>query len=103
MQPAENLAKVPDAALWVADALHRDGEELTVAVPEALSPYIRQIDSGFYMPYGRSLTALGTEISKESPNPTVVMTGTGGADCDYVVIKDSPENRAFTTTPSGWS
>ena len=49
-------------------------EGVTIAVPGSLSPYIRQIDATFFMPYGRYVNALGSALSEDHPEPVYVMT-----------------------------
>ena len=91
MQKAQNIAKVPNEAIWICQELHKD-KEVTIAVPETLVVYIRQTDAGIYMPYGRKLNKLGEELSKEQPDPEYVMTEAGRQGCDYIIIANNQEN-----------
>ncbi len=92
MKPARNFKKIPDEVIGITEALHRD-EGVTLAVPEELSSYIRQADASFYMPYGRYVNDLGRELSGPHPDPDTVLQEAGRAGCDYIVIRDSSENR----------
>ena len=88
---AQNLAKVPNEAIEICRRLHRD-EGVTIAVPDTLSSYIRQIDAGIYMPYGRYVNTLGRELSKEHPDLDFAMTEAGAEGCDYFVTLNNQEN-----------
>ena len=90
-RPTQNIAKVPDDALYICKELHCD-EGVTVAVPASLSSYIRQIDAGIFTPYGRYTDQLGDELSKECPDPEYVMTEAGRRACDYIVIANNEDN-----------
>lgn len=92
MKPAQNVAKVPNEAIWICQNLHKD-TGVTIAVPGSLSPYIRQIDASFYMPYGRYLNALGNALSTENPDPWYVMEEGGKEGCDYIVVLSNEKNR----------
>lgn len=92
MKHAENIEKVPNEALWICSALHED-EDITIAVPNSLSSYIRQIDASVYMPYGRRVNFLGEALSQDNPDPIYVMEEAGREACDYIVIYNNPENK----------
>ena len=100
MKPAQNPDKVPNDAIEICQKLHKD-EGITIAVPESLSSYIRQIDASFYMPYGRYPNAFGMSLYSDIIEPQSIMTEAGKQACDYIVIKASEENRkAFFE--AGW-
>ena len=92
-QRAQNLAKVPNEVIEICRKLHRD-EGVTIAVPESLSSYIRQIDAGVYMPYGRYVYVdkLGLELSKSHPDFDFIFPEAGKEGCDYIVIENNQEN-----------
>ncbi len=91
MQPSKNLEMVPNDAIEITKLLHKD-EGVTIAVPESLSSYIRQLDASFFMPYGRYMNELGSEISKENPDPEYVMREAGKSGCDYIVVYNNQRN-----------
>ena len=100
MKPAQNTNKVPDEAKAICQILH-DDEGVTIAVPDSLSSYIRQIDASYIMPYGRYVNDLGAELSKEHPDPVYVMEEAGREACDYVVTYSNDLNRA-AFADKGW-
>ena len=90
-EPAQNPEKVPADVIEICKILHRD-EGGTIAVPGAISRYIRQIDASFYMPYGRHANTLGKELSKTNPDPDYVMTEAGKEGCDFIVVENNLKN-----------
>lgn len=101
MQPAQNLEKVPNEAIWICKAVHRD-ECVTIAVPASISSYIRQVDAHILMPYSGISTALGYAISEPNPNPDYVMAEAGAEACDYIVVYNNVENKE-SFLGRGWS
>ena len=91
MARAQNVSKVPDEAIWICNELQNE-EDVTIAVPESLSSYIRQVGPSLYTPYGRYVNALGEELSKQNPDPEYAMTEAGKNGCDYIVVSNSAEN-----------
>lgn len=100
MGKAENIVKVPNEAIAICQKVHQDGE-VTIAVPYSLVTYIRQVDAGIYMPYGRDMNDLGQELSKDQPDPEYVMTEAGKEGCDYIVVANNQAN-IDQFTLKGW-
>lgn len=92
MAKAQNLEKVPDDAINICRYLHKD-EGVTIAVPDSISCYIRQIDASFYMPYSRYLNELGEAISKEYADAEYISEESGKQGCDYIVVYANDNNR----------
>lgn len=91
MQPAQNLEKVPLAVLELKEKLSSQ-ENISVAVPESLSSYIRQVEPKFFTPYGRYVNSLGWELSQTNPTPMSVMKKAGEQSVDYIVVYDNEVN-----------
>lgn len=91
MRPAGNVAKVPSAVVEIKEKL-RDQRDITVAVPDTLSSYIRQVAPEFYTPYGRYVNEFGAELSQANPDPSSIMTKAGDESCNYIVVYDNEEN-----------
>lgn len=91
MRPAQNLEKVPLATLEIKNVL-KDQKDITIAVPGSLSSYIRQVAPELYTAYGRNLTALGTIVSQENPDPLKVMEMAGRDGCNFIVITNNNTN-----------
>ena len=91
MGKAENIVKVPNEAIAICQKVHQDGEVM-IAVPYSLVTYIRQVDAGIYMPYGRDMNDLGQELSKDQPDPEYAMTEAGKEGCDYIVVPNNQDN-----------
>lgn len=100
VKAAENAEKVPKEAIQLCEALAGE-KDATVAVPDYLVAYVRQVDAGLYMPYGRAMNALGRELSKAQPDPAYAMKEAGREACDFIVVTDSPENRE-SFAEKGW-
>ena len=101
MKPAQNRNKVPEDAKAICQILHQD-EGVTIAVPDSLSSYIRQIDASFITPYGRYVNDLGWNLSQEHPDPVYIMETAGKQACDYIVVYNNEENISRFLA-NGWS
>ena len=53
MVRAENLDHMPDVVVDICDALHVDGREVRVVMPEELTQFVRQYDPCICLAYGR--------------------------------------------------
>ena len=53
MHPAENMYHVPDYVVDICDALHVEGREVQVLVPDEMQQFVRQYDPSICIPYGR--------------------------------------------------
>lgn len=83
---AENIQKVPAGLTEICEKVHSDDKDICIAVPDTLSPYVRQVDASLYTPYGRMVTALGEALSEtKDPDVDFIMRNAGQEDCDYVV------------------
>ncbi len=51
--PAENIYHMPQYVVDICDALHVDGREVQVVVPEEMQQFVRQYDPCICIPYGR--------------------------------------------------
>lgn len=91
MRPAQNVQKVPQAAIDILKVLPRSKENTCIAFPLPLSIYMRQLDASIQMPYGRSINALGAELDQPVPDVDSIMRMAGEQYTDYIVFANTPE------------
>lgn len=104
-----NLYKVPESVPLVCevvkeDAQKQDVEKVKIVVDETLIAYIRQVDAGIYMPYGRnavrnqSMTGnkrvLFHQMELDVPEYDILDAAVKRESCNYIVWKGSEETEA---------
>lgn len=93
MRPAQNIEKVPNDVIELLQALKPVGN-ISVAVPDELSSYVRQVEGSLFTPYGRYVNSLGEELASVEPDVSYIMTEAGKQSVNYVVVRRSPEREA---------
>ncbi len=98
---AENLYKLPQAAVEIGKVLEAEAEAkkdwvMAAAEPELL-PYIRQYSANIHMPYGREMLVgrwsishpLYEEMTRDIIKPALLYTQLERSFCDYVVLRQN--------------
>lgn len=96
IKKSENVQKFSKDVIQVADAVHGTTEHVCLAVPSALSTYIRQYDASILMPYGRPQLIrpmLMSLLDCEEVNTEETLKYAGESACDYIAVYKNKQNR----------
>lgn len=91
----ENLYKIPNEVVQVADMVLEDNEEPKIAAPLAVSCYIRQYSGKISQVYGRNVArgdayrggiTIYEQLSSETPDLKTLIRKVRNAKCNYIVV-----------------
>lgn len=83
---SSNFNKVPVDVVQLCEMFHNNKEPVHIMVPTDLTPYMRQMDSNFSMPYGRYQdTDISNQLQSETPDAAFILKYASDNQTDYIV------------------
>lgn len=83
---ASNVNKVPEDVLQINNLFQNQNGPISIMVPNALTVYMRQINSDFSMPYGRNgRLEISCQLESEAPNVQEVLEYATSTETEYIV------------------